>query len=66
MWNLNPKGAIRSLPLYCPELITYGDTISEWLSNAEDAFAVVLEIYEDEGVCCLRRSKWAAPKDRCP
>ena len=32
-----------------PELITEGDTITECLINAEDAFAVVLEIYEDEG-----------------
>ena len=32
-----------------PELITEGDTISECLVNVEDAFAVVLEIYEDEG-----------------
>ena len=32
-----------------PELITEGDTIAEALANAEDAFAVVLEIYEDEG-----------------
>ena len=31
-----------------PELITEGDTLSEALANAEDAFAVVLEIYEDE------------------
>ncbi len=32
-----------------PELITEGDTILECLANAEDVFAVVLEIYEDEG-----------------
>lgn len=32
-----------------PELITEGDTVAEALANAEDAFAVVLEIYEDEG-----------------
>ena len=30
-----------------PELITEGDTIAECLANAEDAFTVVLEIYED-------------------
>ena len=30
-----------------PELITEGDTIAECLVNVEDAFAVVLEIYED-------------------
>lgn len=33
-----------------PELITEGDTIPECLVNAEDAFAVVLEIYGDRGV----------------
>ena len=33
------------LPLRCCR----SDTISECLVNAEDAFAVVLEIYEDEG-----------------
>ena len=30
-----------------PELITEGDTIAECLANAEDAFAAVVEIYED-------------------
>ena len=30
-------------------MITEGDTIAEALVNAEDAFAVVLEIHEDEG-----------------
>ncbi len=32
-----------------PELITEGDTIAECLVNVEDAFAIVHEIYEDEG-----------------
>ena len=32
-----------------PELITEGDSLAEALANAEDAFAVVLEIYEEEG-----------------
>ena len=39
---------IARIPLL-PELITEGDTISERLVNVEDAFAVVLEIYEDKG-----------------
>ena len=44
-----PEGGytVTSPPL--PELITEGDTISECMSNAADAFAVVLEMYEDEG-----------------
>ncbi len=32
-----------------PELITEGDTISESLDNAADAFTAVVEIYEDRG-----------------
>ncbi len=32
-----------------PELITEGDTVAEALANAEDAFAAVVEIYEDRG-----------------
>ena len=44
-----PEGGYTVTSPLLPELITEGDTISECLSNAEDAFAVVLEIYEDEG-----------------
>ena len=43
-----PEGGYTVTSPLLPELITEGDTISECLSNAEDAFAVVLEIYEDE------------------
>ena len=32
-----------------PELITEGDTVTEALANAKDAFAAVVEIYEDQG-----------------
>ena len=32
-----------------PELITEGDTLAEALANAEDAFAAVVELYEDRG-----------------
>ena len=35
-------------PLF-PELITEGDSVSEALSNAEDAFAAVAEIYKEQG-----------------
>ena len=31
-----------------PELVTEGDTVEEALQNARDAFAAVLEIYEDD------------------
>ena len=44
-----PEGGYTVTSPLLPELITEGDTISECLVNAEDAFAVVLEIYEDEG-----------------
>ena len=32
-----------------PELVTEGDTVAEALANVEDAFAAVMEIYEDHG-----------------
>ena len=44
-----PEGGYTVTSPLLPELITEGDTIAECLTNAEDAFAVVLEIYEDEG-----------------
>ncbi len=44
-----PEGGYTVTSPHLPELITEGDTIAEALANAEDAFAVVLEIYEDEG-----------------
>ena len=44
-----PEGGYTVTSPLLPELITEGDTLSEALANAEDAFAVVLEIYEDEG-----------------
>ena len=44
-----PEGGYTVTSPVLPELITEGDTIAECLVNAEDAFAVVLEIYEDEG-----------------
>ena len=44
-----PEGGYTVTSPLLPELITEGETISECLVNAEDAFAVVMEIYEDEG-----------------
>ena len=44
-----PEGGYTVTCPLLPELITEGNTISECLANAEGAFAVVLEIYEDEG-----------------
>ena len=43
-----PEGGYTVTSPLLPELITEGDTIAECLANAEDAFTVVLEIYEDE------------------
>ena len=44
-----PEGGYTVPSPLLPELITEGDTISERLANAEDAFAAVWEIYEDRG-----------------
>ena len=44
-----PEGGYTVTSPLLPELITEGDTISECLANAEDAFAAVVEIYEDRG-----------------
>ena len=44
-----PEGGYTVTSPLLPELITEGDTMAEALANAEEAFAVVLEIYEDEG-----------------
>lgn len=44
-----PEGGYTVTSPLLPELITEGDTIAECLANAEDAFAVVVEIYEDRG-----------------
>ena len=44
-----PEGGYTVTSPLLPELITEGETVSEALANAEDAFAAVLEIYEDKG-----------------
>ncbi len=40
-----PEGGYTVTSPLLPELITEGETVSEALANAEDAFAAVIEIY---------------------
>ncbi len=44
-----PEGGYTVTSPLLPELITEGETVSEAVANAEDAFAAVVEIYEDRG-----------------
>lgn len=44
-----PEGGFVVTSPAIPELLTEGDTVQEAMVNAEDAFAAVLELYEDEG-----------------
>ena len=44
-----PEGGYTVTSPLLPELITEGDTLAEALANAQDAFAAVAEIYEDQG-----------------
>ena len=44
-----PEGGYTVTSPLLPELITEGETVSEALANAEDAFAAVMEIHEDRG-----------------
>ena len=44
-----PEGGYTVTSPLIPELVSEGDTVSEALANAEDAFSAVLEIYEDRG-----------------
>ena len=44
-----PEGGYTVTSPLLPELITEGDTIAEALANVEDAFAAVVEIYQDRG-----------------
>lgn len=44
-----PEGGYTVTSPLLPELITEGDTVSDAVANAEDAFAAVVEIYEDRG-----------------
>ena len=45
-----PEGGYTVTSPLLPELITEGDTVAGALENAEDAFAAVVEIYEDRGL----------------
>ena len=44
-----PEGGFTVTSPEIPELLTEGDTLEEALANVQDAFAAVLEIYEEEG-----------------
>ncbi len=52
-----PEGGYTVTSPLLPELITEGDTVEECLANAQDAFELVVEIYEDRqrplppGIC---------------
>ena len=43
-----------------PELVTEGESVDEAVDNAKDAFAAVVELYEDLGRS-LPRSTWITP-----
>jgi antitoxin HicB len=43
-----PEGGYTVTSPLLPELLTEGDTVEEAMDNVEDAFEVVLQIYEDE------------------
>ncbi len=45
-----PEGGYTVTSPLLPELITEGDTVAEALSNVDDAFAAVVEIYQDRGL----------------
>jgi antitoxin HicB len=44
-----PGGGYTVTSPLLPELVTEGDTVSEALANVQDAFAAVVEIYQDRG-----------------
>jgi antitoxin HicB len=44
-----PEGGFTVTSPVLPELLTEGDTVEEALANARDAFATVVELYEDLG-----------------
>ena len=44
-----PEGGYTVTSPLLPELVTEGDTVSEALANVQDAFAAVVEIYQDRG-----------------
>jgi antitoxin HicB len=44
-----PEGGYTVTSPVLPELLTEGDTLADALMHVQDAFAAVLEIYEDMG-----------------
>lgn len=44
-----PEGGYTVTSPVLPELITEGDTVEEALAHAREAFALVLEMYQEEG-----------------
>ena len=44
-----PEGGYVVTSPLLPELMTEGGSVLDALANAEDAFAAVVEIYEDQG-----------------
>jgi len=44
-----PEGGYTVTSPLLAELVTEGDTVEEALANVQDAFAAVIEIYEDMG-----------------
>ena len=44
-----PEGGYTVTCPILPELITEGDTIQEAISHAQDAFKIVLEVYQELG-----------------
>jgi antitoxin HicB len=44
-----PDGGFTVTSPALPELVTEGDTLEEALSNVEDAFAAVMELYQESG-----------------
>jgi antitoxin HicB len=44
-----PEGGYTVTSPALPELLTEGDTLAEALTHVQDAFAAVVEIYEDMG-----------------
>lgn len=44
-----PEGGFTVTSPVLPELVTEGDSVSDALANAEDAFAAVVEIYQERG-----------------
>jgi antitoxin HicB len=44
-----PEGGFTVTSPVLPELVTEGDTLEDAYANVRDAFAAVLELYDDQG-----------------